>query len=72
MDKVRKDKWAVCGELGGTFTNLADARKCAKEASKSKEHAYIAWVELIEDGCNYFTYECGKLIRDGWTRREYD
>lgn len=63
----RKFKWAVYGEYGGEFTNLAEARQCAKEASKTEEYDFEACVWLIEDGFNYIDYENGKCVRDGWT-----
>lgn len=65
---MRNYKWAVYGEYGGSFTNLKDAKACAKESSTTAENNYCAYVWLIEDGCNYFKYENGKLTRDGWTR----
>lgn len=67
MKRNRKEKWAVYGEYGGSFTNLKDAKLCAKEASKTEEYDYECCIWLIEDGCNYIDYENGKLIRDGWT-----
>jgi hypothetical protein len=66
MTRTRKDKWVVYGEYGDTFTNLKDAKTCAKEASTlEKDKTSEVW--LIEDGCNYVEYKDGKLIRDGWT-----
>lgn len=67
MKRNRKMKWWVYGEYGGQFTNLKDAKVCAREASKTAEHDYMAEVWLIEDGCHYIDYENGKCIRDGWT-----
>lgn len=67
MKRRRKMKWWVHGEFGGQFTNLKDAKACAKEASKTAEHDYSAEVWLIEDGCHYIEYENGKCVRDGWT-----
>ena len=65
-----RDRWQVYGEYGGTFRRLADAKACAKEASQYEndfgEKKAMVW--RIDDGCNYFTYEDGKLTRDGWTR----
>lgn len=67
MTRNRKEKWAVYGEFGGQFTNLKDAKKCAKEASETKEHGYEAEVWLLENGYHYIEYKNGKCIRDGWT-----
>lgn len=67
MHGERKDKWAVYGEYGGYFTNLKDAKQCAKEASKTPEHDFEANVTLIEDASIYINYEDGKCTRDGWT-----
>ena len=64
MKRTRKTKWAVYGEYGGYFTNLAEAKACAKEASEYDGNAKV-W--LIEDGCWYIEYENGKCTRDGWT-----
>ena len=61
---MRKDKWCVYGEYGGTFTNLKDACECAKQASIEEGQAMV-W--LIADGCNYIEYENGKKVYDGWT-----
>lgn len=61
---MRKDKWAVYGEYGGYFTNLKEACKCAKEASKIEGSSSV-W--LIEDGCIYIGYKNGKKVFDGWT-----
>ena len=63
---MRKDKWHVYGEYGGEFTNLKDAKKCAKEASIYEGKSEV-W--LTEDGCHYIEYKNGKLIRDGWTKK---
>ena len=63
----RKDKWAVYGEYGDTFTNLRDAKRCAKESSRLGGEGAVY---LIEDGCHYIEYENGKLVRDGWTIRK--
>lgn len=65
--RERKEKWAVYGEYGGYFTNLKEARRCAKEASKTPEHDYEANITLIEDGGIYIDYQNGKCTRDGWT-----
>lgn len=65
----RKEKWQVYGEHGGTFTNLKDAKKCAKEAS-TLEDRKSSEIWLIEDGCNYIEYHNGKLVRDGWTKKK--
>lgn len=69
MKRQRKDKWEVCGEFGGTFTNLKDAKKCAREASTTPEHDYASEIWLIEEYVNYIDYEHGKLVRDGWTKK---
>lgn len=61
---MRKEKWTVYGEYGGSFTNLKDACKCARQAS---EYDGTASVVLIKDGCSYIDYEHGKKVRDGWT-----
>lgn len=66
MKRKRRDKWAVYGEYGGTFTNLKEAWACAKEYSKiCPDEEIDIW--LLDDSCNYFTYLNGKCIRDGWT-----
>ena len=62
--RQRKDKWVVYGEYAWTFTNLKDAKRCAKEESINQGYADVT---LIEDGCHYIDYENGKCIRDGWT-----
>lgn len=62
----RKNKWAVYGEFGGYFTNLKDAKDCAKFASTTSEYEYNAKIWLIEDGCWYIEYSNGKLINDNW------
>lgn len=67
MKRERKEKWAVYGEYGGYFTNLKEARQCAKEASRTPEHNYEACVTLIKDSAHYIDYENGKCVRDGWT-----
>lgn len=67
MSRIRKDKWTVHGEYGGSFTNLKDAKKCAKEYSIEVPNEEIS-VLLIDDGCYYIDYLNGKCIRDGWTR----
>jgi hypothetical protein len=66
MKRERKDKWAVYGEYGGHFTNLIEAKQCAKEASKLIENEEVS-ILLIEDGIYYIDYLNGKCIRDGWT-----
>jgi len=67
QSRIREEKWSVSGQYGGRYTNLQEAKKAAKFASTTLEYNYIAWVELIADGCNYFTYERGKCTRNGWT-----
>ena len=64
---MRQDKYAVYGEYGGYFTNMREARACAREASKLEGSSEV-W--LIEDGCCYIEYENGKVTRDGWTIRK--
>ena len=53
--KEPKYRWAVYGaDVGGEFTNLRDARRCAKEASTLEDNdviPYEALVWRIEDGC---------------------
>lgn len=63
------EKWAVYGEYGGRFSNLKDAKKCAKECSTYPEYDYCAKVWLVKDGCWYLEYVNGKLERDGWTKK---
>jgi len=70
MTRARKDKWCVYGEYGGYFTNLKDAKQCAKESSTMTDscgYSGEGLVWLVEDGCNYIEYKNGKLVRDGWT-----
>lgn len=67
MKRVMKDKWEVFGEYGGRFSNLDDARMCAKFASKTPEYDYSASIWNIQDGMYYIDYENGKCVRDGWT-----
>jgi hypothetical protein len=63
-----KSKYAVYGECGGEFSNIREAKKCAKETSTlSEDKESSVW--LIEDGCSYIDYENGKMTRDGWTRK---
>lgn len=64
--RQRAEKWEVYGEFGDRFTNLADAKKCAKESSKLGGDGEVY---LIENGCWYFQYENGKLVYDGWRKR---
>lgn len=66
MTKQHNDKWVVYGEYGGSFTNLQEAKQCAKEYSTESPNEEINIV-LIENGCYYFDYLNGKCIRDGWT-----
>lgn len=68
MKRLQREKWQVFGEYGGTFTNLDDARKCAKYASTTEEHDYSESVYNLDDGTYYIDYENGKCVRDGWTR----
>lgn len=67
IDEYKRDKWAVFGEYGGYFSNLKDAKQCAKEASKTEEYDYQASVYNMHDGFYYIDYENGKCVRDGWT-----
>lgn len=67
IDIYKRQKWSVFGEYGGHFSNLKDARKCAKEASKTKEYDYEASIFNGHDGFYYIDYRNGKCIRDGWT-----
>lgn len=67
--RIRKDKWCVYGEYGDYFTNLKDAKACAKEVSLIEEDESIG-VWLIESELSYIEYENGKMIRDGWTRKK--
>lgn len=67
MKRQTKDRWAVYGEYGGYFTNLKDARLCAKEYSKTCPDEKIS-IYNLEDGFYYIDYLNGKCIRDGWTR----
>lgn len=67
MKRQRREKWFVSGEYGGTFTNLKEAKACAKAASMCAEHGFTADVELLDDGCIYLDYAHGKCVRDGWT-----
>lgn len=60
---MRKDKWIVYGEYGGSFTNLKDACKCAKIASIQNGEASVV---LIQDGCSYIDYKNGKITYNGW------
>lgn len=62
------DKWVVYGEYGGGFSNLRDAKRCAREASTLNEDRHSeVWLEAT--GCHYIEYHDGKLVRDGWTRK---
>ena len=63
---ARQLKYWVYGEYGGRFSNIKDARECAKFASMTEEHDYRSSVTLIADGCHYIDYENGKCTRDGW------
>lgn len=67
MNLKKKMKWEVYGEYGDKFTNLEDAKMCAKLASKTPEHDYKASVWNIEEYMSYIEYENGKCVRDGWT-----
>ena len=69
MNLKKKMKCEVYGEYGDKFTNLEDAKMCAKLASKTPEHDYKASVWNIEEYMSYIEYENGKCVRDGWTLR---
>jgi len=62
---MRKEKWVVYGEYGGSFTNLDDACKCAKVASKEEGESSVV---LIQEGCSYIDYRNGKKVYDGWNK----
>lgn len=66
--RQRKDKWVVYGEYGDSFTNLKDAKECAKRISTYDEYRdeEVSVCNLI-DGCYYIDYMNGKCVRDGWT-----
>lgn len=64
----KKYRWFVGGQYGGEFTNLKDAKKCAREASKTPEYNYKSTIRYLDDGCYYLDFENGKCVRDGWTR----
>lgn len=66
--RERRIKWSVFGPYGGHFTNLREAKQCAKYASMENESEYVS-VFNQDDGCYYIDYQNGKLIRDGWTIR---
>lgn len=68
MKRVVNAKWEVYGEYGGQFTNLDDAKRCAKFASTTAEYGYEASIWNIQDGMCYIDYENGKCVRDGWAR----
>lgn len=62
------DKYQVYGESGGTFSNLKEAKACAKAASMLTDDK-TSEVWLIADGCHYIDYINGKCVRDGWANR---
>lgn len=64
--RERREKWAVYGAYGGRFTNLKDAKACAREAS-IYETDKVSEVWLEDNGCYYLKYENGRLVYDGWT-----
>jgi hypothetical protein len=66
MKRNRIEKWSVYGEYGGHFTNLKDAKICAKEYSIISPDEVIS-IYLESNGCYYIDYQNGKIIRDGWT-----
>ena len=59
--------WRVFGSYGGIFSNLKDAKRCAREVSTYEEENYEASVYRQNDGCYYIDYKNGRLVRDGWT-----
>ena len=61
-----KDRWWVPGEYGGSFTNLKDAKLCARAASRLEEDR-TSTVWRIQDGFWYIEYTNGRLTCDGWT-----
>lgn len=62
-------KWFVGGQYGGEFSNLKDAKKCAREASKTPEYNFKAKI-MHRVNCHcYFEYENGKCILDEWTNQ---
>lgn len=64
-----KDRWWVPGEYGGSFTNLKDAKRCAREASRvNEDRASTVW--RIQDGFWYIEYTNGQLTYDGWTTKK--
>ena len=64
--------WYVYGEGGGEFTNLKDARQCAKEFSKQGNefdgYGEPGEVSIWKDGTLFLTYNNGKVTYDGWTK----
>ena len=50
---MRQDKYSVYGPYGGQFTNLKEAKACAREAREIEGSAEV-W--LIADGCCYIEY----------------
>ena len=70
--RIKEDeyRWAVYGEFGGYFTNLSDAKKCAKFASTTDEHDHEAEIYFLADGSWYFEYKNGRCTYDGWTRKK--
>ncbi len=67
MKRMLNKKWAVYGEYGDRFSNLDDARQCAKLASTTPEYDYKATIWNLQDNMNYIDYEHGKCVRDDWT-----
>ena len=67
MKRMFRDKWNVDGEYGGAFSNLDEAKLCAREASKTEEYDYSASIMNMDDGMYYFDYEHGRCVRDGWS-----
>ena len=66
---MRKNKWTVYGEYGGSFTNLKAACECAKAFSlieDYKDDEICVW--LIEEGSWYIAYKNGKKVFDGWKK----
>ena len=64
--RERRKKWHVYGEYGGHFTNLRDAKVCAKQYSIDCPDEEIS-IYNSDDGFYYIDYLNGKCVRDGWT-----
>lgn len=64
--RERREKWHIYYPDGGDFTNLKEARVCAKELSEDHPDEEIS-IYNSDDGTYYIDYLNGKCIRDGWT-----